>query len=652
MCGIAGIVQVVDRALDARSLETMTQTLAHRGPDGEGYVLLGQRNNTKPLAVSGRLSDSVRGTSHGYTVGFGHRRLAILDLSPLGHQPMGTEDGRFWITYNGEVYNYVELRQELQALGWTFRSQTDTEVVLSAYVQWGPACLERFNGMFAFAIWDGTSRRLFCARDRVGMKPFYYKAGRDRFRFASEIKALLDGDEAPNDPIIYDFLTLGLQDHSEYTFFGGIRQLRPGTYLWLEGDRVSIHQWWTLTPLGRDPEQSEEDATRAFSELFTDAVRLHLRSDVPVGSCLSGGLDSSSIVCTAQRLLDADERREHLPGAGPRLRTFSSCFEDPACDERRFLRTVVAQADVESIEIFPDGRRLFADMPQVLWFQDEPFGGTSYLAQWEIMRAASRHGVTVLLDGQGGDELLCGYPGYWGSLFGDLLREGRISTCVAQAWRYRRGQARIHPTVFANLARATLPTGVVAWARTGLKRHQAWLAPEFAARYAERNEAIAYAGDYPTALQNHQAAYLRTHSLPALLHHEDRNSMAFSLEARLPFLDARLVDFLMQVPGAWKLKDGRSKNILRRGLADVLPDAVKARTDKMGFVTPEDRWLRETLRPECEELFASRSFAHRGYWDPVRVRRAYREYCEGQNQMGASVWRWICLELWFQRFFA
>jgi len=644
MCGIAGMYNLSPRPVDLGLLERMTRVLAHRGPDGEGYVLLAPRGQGKPLPVIGRLSDSLCSTTPGYTIGLGHRRLAVLDCSPLGHQPMSSEDERTWITYNGEIYNYLELREELQGLGRRFRSTSDTEVILHAYREWGPACLPRLNGMFAFAVWDGAHDRLFCARDRLGMKPLYYRVDRERLAFGSEIKALLEDagrPTAPNHRMVHDFLAFGLQDHTEETFFDGILQLRPGHSLSVEGGRLHVEKWWDLEPSAPQDALDDESAIRSFRALFDDTVRIHLRSDVAVGSCLSGGLDSSSIVCTMRRLL----------APGPRLQTFSSCFDEAACDERPYLNLVVAQARTESVEIFPDGRRLYDEMPRILWFQEEPFGGTSYLAQWAVMRAAAEHGVKVLLDGQGGDELLCGYPGYWGSYGGDLIRRGDVRRFAREAWAYGRQQARLHPTVYANFARALLPLSVVARARAWLKGQDLWMNPEFASRYADSSRHLLYGDRFPNAVENHVAAYLQSHSLPALLHHEDRNAMAFSIEARLPFLDARLVDFSLRLPTRLKLRNGRSKFILREAMAGVLPDAIRQRTDKMGFVTPQDRWLRETLRPQLEDLFGTRAFAQRGYWDPSRLRTAYREYCEGRHQLGASVWRWVSLELWHQRFF-
>jgi asparagine synthase (glutamine-hydrolysing) len=518
-------------------------------------------------------------------------------------------------------------------------------VVLQAYEQWGTACLERLNGMFAFGIWDGRHNRLFCARDRLGMKPFYYRVTAARLSFASEIKALLEDSSltrSPNPAIIYDFLVLNLQDHTDETFFDGIRQLRPGHLLLAEGDKVHIEKWWDITSRGHQSRTVSSGATAAFRELFQNAVSIHLRSDVPIGSCLSGGLDSSSIVCTMRRIFPSI-----------RLRTFSAYFDDPACDERRYIRAVASEAHAESMEIMPDGRRLFAEMPRISWFQEEPFGGTSYLVQWDVMRAASEHGIKVLLDGQGGDELLCGYPGYWGSYLGDLVRSGRWGKACTETSAYCRQQTRIHPTLYSNFARAMLPGRLISNVRFSLNRHAMWLDPDFAAEYRSRDcIRLPYGGGFSTALEAHTASYLRTHSLPALLHHEDRSSMAFSVEARLPFLDADLMDFLLDAPPDLKLNGGRSKAILRNALAGILPPLVSERTDKMGFATPQDQWLRKTWRADLELLFGSRGFVQRGYWKARQARKAYDRYCRGEIEIGSSVWRWVSLELWHQRFFS
>lgn len=638
MCGIAGIVSWSGHLLDARTLEAMTRSLAHRGPDGEGYVLLAPQRAEKPLTTIGRLSDSLQSIPPGYAIGLGHRRLAILDRSPLGHQPMGSEDGAIWITYNGEIYNYIELRDELKRLGWHFRSMTDTEVVLRSYQQWGTDCLNRFNGMFAFAIWDGLLGRLFCARDRLGIKPFYFRQTSDGMMFGSEIKAVLQDPtcvRSVNKKAVHDFLLLGLQDHSECTFFSDVLQLRPGHALMLDQERLQIYCWWDLPPPQPDDGMEDDVAAESLRTLFQDAIRLHLRSDVAVGSCLSGGLDSSSIVCAM---------RQALPNQP--IKTFSAYFDDARYDERHYANAVAHQSAVQSVFLSPDAQHLFEDLPRMLWFQDEPFSGASYLVQWAVMKTASEHGMKVLLDGQGGDELLCGYPGYWGSYIGDLLSSrSLVGTWSALKATYRL-QSQLNPLVASNSARALLPAPVVSRCRSWMKGDARWVNPEFVSRYPINPR---YENRYPTALENHVAAYLQTHSLPALLHHEDRSSMAFSIEARLPFLDTRLVDRLWTWPARLKLRAGVNKFVMREAMKGLVPEEVLLRRDKMGFATPQDSWLRTVWRPELETLFSSPACAQREYWDPIRLRRSYRQYCTGDLDIGTSMWRCMTLELWHQQ---
>lgn len=648
MCGIAGIIQSDGRPLDTWLLEAMTASLVHRGPDAEGYVLLAPDDREKPLSVAGPLAESVGSRHDRFKVGLGHRRLAIIDRTPLGNQPMGTLDGRSWITYNGEVYNAPELRRELVALGAEFRSSTDTEVVLEAYRQWGRACLARFNGMFAFALWDGRERQLFCARDRFGIKPFYYREDGGRFLFASEIKALRCDpaySARPNDRALYDYLTQARQDHCTETFYEGIRQLAPGESLTLRFGRpardaknlvVEREQWYRLPDETRPADL--EEAASVLRDMLQDSVRLQLRADVPIGSCLSGGLDSSTIVCLMSRL---------LPRSCPPPRTFSACHADPRFDERPFIQAVVAATGAVNQEIFPDAVRLFDELPRVLRHQEEPFAGTSVLAQWCVMRAAGQAGVKVLLDGQGADELLLGYPGYLGSRLADLARSGRWVEGLREWQAWRRLHGPLPPTAQANFVRGLFPEGQVRWLRSRVTDESAWLDRDFAAEACRKADA---ATDLPHSRSAVAAHSLRsiTQGLPALLHYEDRNAMAFSVEARVPFLDHRLVEWLARLPPELKLHRGMTKVVLREAMDGILPKEVRRRTDKMGFVTPEDRWLRVTWRSHIEALLDSTSCKSRPYWRARVLKEWYRRFCDGRAAIGPTVWRWVNLELWLR----
>jgi len=646
MCAIAGLYQVSGQAVDPAMLERMVRLQAHRGPDGEGYVLLDASGREKPVATRGRLMESFGSPSHQYAIGFGHRRLAIIDLSSLGHQPMATEDGRCWVTYNGEIYNHIELREELCGKGHRFRSASDTEVLLAAYREWGEACVTRFNGMFAFALWDGDRHRLFCARDRLGVKPFYYFWDGARFAFASEIKGLLAAGirPSPNHRAVFDYLDGAYLDYSSGTFFEGIEQLPPAHYLTVD-TQVTVQRYWDLPSPGESTFSMREAADR-FRELFHDAVRLRLRSDVPIGTCLSGGLDSSSIVCVANELMFGGHAvpRELV---GERQKTFSSCFEDPAYDERRFIAPVLERTRAEAHYTFPDPKELAATVSQLVWQQDEPFGSTSIFAQWNVMRLASQCGVKVLLDGQGADELLAGYHGFFGARFADLTTDRRWGLLVRELTACRRLHGPIPRHVFSNLARALLPGVLVRLVRDRVTGSVDWIAADFRRQWGPVPAAPSVSASH---LQNMQHQLLTGNGLRALLHYEDRNSMAFGIETRLPFLDYRLVEFLYGLGPELKIQRGWTKAVLREAMQGILPEEVRRRSDKMGFVTPEDMWFRTSLREMARDVLSDSRTRTRGYLNVDAALHEFEDHLAGRKNISFTIWRWLNLELWSRRF--
>ncbi len=639
MCGIAGNYSTEGKPVDYRVLQAMGQTQAHRGPDGEGYVLLDPSGKQKPASVVGRLTEARVPLSPRHTVALAHRRLAILDLSALGAQPMASEDRRDWITYNGELYNYIELRVELRAKGYRFRSTSDTEVLLAAYREWGEDCLGRFNGMFAFALWDGIRQRLFCARDRLGEKPFYYAWDGERFVFASEIKALLlaHGRPKPNQRAVFEYLDGAMLDHDEATFFEGIQQLLPAHFLIVQGANLTSARYWALPGGTRLEPDSTRGGAERLRELLCDSVRIRLRSDVPIGSCLSGGLDSSSIVC----LMKA------VAGDGVPLKTFSSCFEDPAYDERQFITPVVQQTKAEAHYAFPDAKELADTVGRLVWQQDEPFGSTSIFAQWNVMRLASQQGVKVILDGQGADELLAGYHGFFGTFLAELLRRGKGAAFLHEWHAYRRLHGPFPRYALANLARSFLPEPLVSFMRSRLTGSASWLDPDFRRHHRASCDTAAM----PCSnVQDLQYRLLTGNGLRALLHYEDRNSMAFGLEARLPFLDHRLVEFVYGLDARLKIRDGWMKAVLRDAMNGLLPEAVRWRTDKMGFVTPEDHWFRTALRGSAREILSDSRLALRGYLNVKAALRAFDDHVAGRVNLGNAIWRWINVELWSRCF--
>ncbi len=639
MCGIAGIYSQAGSPANPRVVAAMIRAQAHRGPDGQGAVFIDPTGKEDPISSRGIEATGRSQPSSRHSLALGHCRLAILDLTPLGHQPMSSEDGCCWVTYNGEIYNYLELRDALRAKGHRFCSNTDTEVLLAAYREWGEDCLARLNGMFAFALWDVEQRRLFCARDRFGEKPFYYSWDGERFAFASEIKGLLPafGKPSPNHLAVFEYLEGAVHDDSDHTFFDGIQQLPPAQALVLEQGGLRRQPFWSLPERPEEGEMSLRQAGERFGDLFRDAVRIRLRSDVEVGSCLSGGLDSSSIVCIAS----------DLRGAGSPLRTFSSCFEDPAFDERAYAHAVVARSGADAQYVFPHPAELERRIMDLVWQQDEPFGSTSIFAQWSVMRTASQHGVKVLLDGQGGDELLAGYPSLAGAWFADLLVEGKAAALLREGMAYRRVQGSLSRYALAQMTRALLPARWARLLRRRLTGTAAWLASEFRHTYEPVSQPRSSTAPHLRSLQK---ALLTGNGLRALLHYEDRNSMAFGVETRLPFLDHRLAEFLYGLAPTLKIDRGWTKVVLREAMQGILPEPVRCRADKMGFVTPEDQWLRTTLQGLVRDVLSDPRTRGRGYLNVGAALQVFDDHVGGRKNIGRAIWRWLNLELWCRRY--
>jgi asparagine synthase (glutamine-hydrolysing) len=609
MCGIAGFWGPPDAAL----LASMTGRIAHRGPDGEGFF-------EHPLAS------------------LGHRRLAIIDPAG-GHQPVGTDDGRVQLTYNGEVYNFRELRADLEAAGHQFHTACDTEVVLHAYLEWGTDCFARFNGMWALALLDvrpaagdhpapHPGPRLVLARDHFGIKPLYYATSTSgRVVFASEAKAVLadpDLETAPDRQWLYDYLLHGLHDHQPQTAFAGVRALAAATWAVVDADGVHEQTYWTPT-LGTDAAPDPVE----FRDRWERSVERRLVADVAAGTCLSGGIDSSSIVATASRMLSA-----HVPDAvslGERLKTFSIVYDGDPIDERAYMDAVLAEVDAEPAFAEPTSERFVAELDRMVWHQDEPIVSTGPYAQWCVMRLAQPK-VTVLLNGQGGDELLAGYVPYQYVYLRELLRRRRLGTFAREAWESR---DVLRPLVKRRLAdrRRALPIKPL-------------LRPEF----SEGLEPPRFERAQDD-LKRRLVADLQTFSLPSLLRYEDRNSMAFSMESRLPFLDQELVDWVLRLPSSALVDRGWSRAILREGLRGVLTEKVRTRRWKVGFTTPETRWLR-ARRAVIQGLFRSPEFCARPYWDAAALAAAFDRFCAGEVEPSQIFWRAINTEVWLRVFFA
>ncbi|HLI45126.1 MAG TPA: asparagine synthase (glutamine-hydrolyzing) [Acidimicrobiales bacterium] len=612
MCGIAGFVGPPDHEL----LSAMTERIVHRGPDGEGRV------------ETGRAS-------------LGHRRLSIIDLEH-GAQPFSNAAGDRHLAYNGEVYNFRELRAELEAKGHAFHTSCDTEVVLAAYEEWGTACVERFNGMWAFALLDERQGELVLCRDHLGIKPLYFAEADGRLLFASEIKALLahPGLECRVDEErLAEYLLVGLHDHDDRTFFAGIRQVLPATVVSVPLDappraggpgdahECRQHRYW-------EPRLSRSAAPdpAVFRSRFERAVQRRLVADVTVGTCLSGGLDSSSIVCVMSAQL-----RDKVPDSssmGEQLRTFSAVFDGDPIDEQAYIEPVLATSGAASAYVRPTSDELFGDLPLLVWHQDEPMVSSGPYAQYRVMQLA-KGSAKVLLDGQGGDELLAGYVPYHYVYLRQLAAE-RKGELLAR-------EARAAGDLLAPLARARLTDR-----RRGRVDPAVYCRPLLgdparaaAARAADRRSR--------RDLKARLAQDLTTYSLPSLLRYEDRNSMAWSIESRPPFLDQELVELVLSLPEEAIIRDGWSRWILREALAGTLPDVVRLRRKKIGFTTPEIRWLRRE-RAIVQGIFRSPSFCSRSYWDGPSIARAFHAVCDGDLEESPFFWRVLNAEAWLRVF--
>jgi asparagine synthase (glutamine-hydrolysing) len=608
MCGIAGIVGAAPLEID---IKAMVASQAHRGPDDHGLWL-----------------------DEGAGVALGHNRLSIVDLSAAGHQPM-TDGSGLWLTFNGEIYNYRELRAELA--GYPFKSRTDTEVILAAWRRWGKECLARFIGMFAFAMWDEKSRTLFCARDRLGVKPFHYAWKEGRFLFASEAKAILAAGvpATPDMRTWATYLAHGIYDHSERTFFEGIQVLPAGHFAVLKDGRWTVQKYWDpVEGVWQPLRLPDEEAGEIFLDSLENSVRLRLRADVPVGINLSGGLDSSMIAALADQLLGEGEGH---------VETFTAGFGDARYDEECFADQIPRRTQWRRhiVRIEPD--ECWDLLRPGMWHQEAPFGGVATIAYHKLHAHARACGVTVLLEAQGADEILAGYPHFRAPYWRDLL-ESRQYLRLRAEWRaIPRDERRMWIDHTRRLMR-----------RGGLSVHYdgtSHLSPDGLSA-----DLIEIAGAEPTfdlPARTHLDAALwcdtRYKKLPRVLRMNDRLSMASSTELREPFLDHRVVEFAFRLPAEQKIRFGSGKYLQRHAMRGLLPSSLASQPKRM-VVTPQREWLRGPLRRRVEELLASKRFAERGMFDARLAQSSFQAFARGVGDNSFFVWQWINAEMWFQTF--
>ena len=630
MCGITGVVSPrADSGVPA-AVCAMTASLAHRGPDDEGYL---------SWAGGGAVQIGRALPAEAACIAFGHRRLAIIDTSAAGWQPMKSACGRFHLVFNGEIFNHTELRQELAALGHRFRTRTDTEVLLAAWQQWGEAALPRCVGMFALALLDSATRRLLLARDPFGIKPLYYVSRDERTVFASEIAPLLrlPGARRLADPqSVFDYLRFGIPRDPEATFFADVRAVPAAHVLEFPidapGAPSAVRRYWA--PVVRtQTDLSFDEAARHLRELLVDSVRLHLRSDVPVGAALSGGIDSSSILMLLRHA-----------GATGSVTAFGYAAGSPL-DESAWIRLVADRAGVPLRTVTADGSDLAGSLDRLFAIQGEPFGSTSVFAQYRVFDAARRAGMRVMLGGQGADEIFAGYRPYLAVRLATLLRQGRVTESL-RLWSHVRRMPGVDRLLLRTGAEL-LPAGVHGAARRALGEaaSPAWLDRSWFDRAGVQTAPPVAPAASRSRVQDRLVEALHARVLPALLRYEDRNAMAFSIENRVPFLTTAIVDFAQSLPDDYLIdREGRSKAVLRAAMRGVVPDPILDRTDKVAFATPEAAWL-DAAAPWVNATLA-RAEAHPPA--PLRVDAVRALWHERRPGATTTLWRTVSLMRWAQ----
>lgn len=638
MCGIAGAIHRDGGVVDVAWLANGAEIMRERGPDDHGYLAWTRQSGVSTAVTA----ESCKGAQ----VAFCHRRLAILDLSKAGSQPMRSNCGLYNIVFNGEIYNFVELRRELQKLGTSFRSNCDTEVLLHAYKEWGEDCLLRLEGMFAFAVLDLKRDAVFLARDHFGIKPLYVCQTAGAVAFASDPKVLLSfrGVKRGVDPDrLFQYLRFGMTDTGGDTLWRDISQIPPAHSMTIPLDcrrEVRPNRYWSVS-CERNDDITFGESAACLRQLFVDSVTRQLRSDVPVGACLSGGIDSSAIVLTARGAL----------GRQAALHTFSYIDARDEFCETEWVDIAVEAADTVSHTVSANGKDLVGSLRSLIWTQGEPFASTSIFAQYCVFEAAAAAGIRVMLDGQGADEL---FGGYWNSIaarLATLIGRGSFARANHLLGASRADKDTNWWRLVAATAGMLLPSKARSLARRAISRDlmPSWLDQEWFSKRGALAGDVEY-GRGPEYLRSSLAASLESGSLPMLLRYEDRNSMRVSIESRVPFLTPRIASFAASLPEEFLVdSEGLRKAILRAAMSTIVPETILKRRDKIGFGTAEGDWLR-SVAPWVEERLRSDAAQRIPVLRRAGVTREWSSIRDGRRASAAHAWRWINLIEWADQF--
>lgn len=624
MCGIlGGWLSKIDESDTNKIMQAMA-SLKNRGPNDQNYEIF---NNEQ----------------HGQ-VFLGHTRLSIIDLSNGGHQPMHSEDKRFLIVFNGEIYNYKELRYELTQQGYSFRSDSDTEVLLKAWIHWGSSCLERLVGMFAFVVYDKSKNTLTCVRDAFGIKPFFYHVDDKSFIFASTIQALLKLRKTSpqvNIQRCYDYLVYADYDSQEQSFIDGVRHLLPGQLMIFNLETSSLSEaktWWRPSSPPQKNQLSFKAAAEEVRDLFLANISLHLRSDVPLGAALSGGIDSSAVVCAMR----------HIERDAP-IHTFSFIADNKSLSEECWVDQINHHVQAIPHKIAANGQDLTNDLDDMIKSQGEPFGSTSIYAQYRVFKLAKEHGITVTLDGQGADELLAGYQGYPTQRIASLLEQGKFIQAAQFIHQWQKWPNRGLKKGLLHLAQSILPNDLLHLTNhfRGIKPMPDWFDEHYLmdhhikTKFNNIKKETQFKGNRVIEMLG---LSLQQKGLPELLRHGDRNSMRFSIESRVPFLTIPMANLLLSLPEHYLISNsGETKSVFREAMRDLVPDSVLNRRDKIGFATPEKDWLFNMAPHIRAWLEDSRDIP---FLQSKVLLNHFDAVISGKKLFTNQLWRWINFTRW------